>query len=191
MDMRDILQRFDESVGKEQKKVNQLDADFKPKTTAVLKSKRDPKNPMGGKLVGSCEESRVAEDMLGTVRRGLDDYIKALDSEPKSTNDILPRSLDTRDIGSPYRGGPSFVPRSAPVVVQAPPVKALIKAVSIDDVNECEIWGDEGNGFEIRRGDRTLPTKFNKLDHAEAAIDAWLALRNRPLGDSMDYAEEK
>ena len=57
------LRILEEGLDKNQKSVNQLSATFKPKTVAVLTAKKDPKNPMAGKLVGGCEESE--ENPLG------------------------------------------------------------------------------------------------------------------------------
>lgn len=178
-DMRDLLSKLAvlESQEPEQKKVNQLSADFKPKTTAVLTAKKDPKNPMGGKMVGACE------DVLSTVKRGLTDYLRGIeDREALAAKDILPKNLDTHDIGAKVDAGPVLVAK-----VQ----KAPVKVIKIDDVNECGIWGDEEEGFEIRRGDKVLPTRFDKLDHAVAAVDAWQGMRQKPEEDGgEDYAEE-
>ena len=50
------LRILEEGLNTNQKSVNQLGATFKPKTVSVLTAKKDPKNPLGGKMVG-CEES--------------------------------------------------------------------------------------------------------------------------------------
>jgi ABC-type sulfate/molybdate transport systems ATPase subunit len=56
------LRILEEGLNANQKSVNQLSATFKPKTVAVLTAKTDPKNPMGGKLVGGCEESEESDE---------------------------------------------------------------------------------------------------------------------------------
>lgn len=179
-DMRDLLSKLTmlESQEPEQKKVDQLSSDFKPKTVKVLGSKTDPKNPMGGKMVGACE------DVLSTVKRGLTDYLRGIeDREARAAKDILPKNLDTHDIGARVDTGPVLVAK-----VQ----KAPVKVIDIDGIDECGIWGDEEEGFEIRRGAKVLPTRFDKLDHAVAAVDAWQGMRQKPEETGgEDYTEEK
>lgn len=192
-EMHDILKRLQmvESLDKNQKKVNQLGAEFKPKTSAVLTAKTDPKNPMGGKLVGGCEESvekdeAVAEDILAQVKKGLDDYLKGLSDKPSDSH-IFDRPSD-RDLAKRVKIDRDLIPQ------KDSPKKEIkfgpVKTIKIDDVNECGIYGDEDLGFEIRRGDKVLPTKFKAIDHAIAAADAYAAMR-RSQNSNPDYREEK
>lgn len=58
------LRILEEGLDKNQKSVNQLSATFKPKTVAVLTAKKDPKNPMAGKLVGGNESVESDEEPL-------------------------------------------------------------------------------------------------------------------------------
>ena len=58
--------------------------------------------------------------------------------------------------------------------------------------NECgmfEVHGNEKTGFEIRRGNRRLPTRFKNLDEAEMALEMFAA-RQRKKDDSADYIDE-
>jgi hypothetical protein len=85
------LRVLEEGLDKNQRSVNQLGATFKPKTVAVLTAKTDPKNPLGGKMVGGCEESvdrEVAEDVLNKVKKSFTDYIKNLEDEIKTDSDL-------------------------------------------------------------------------------------------------------
>jgi hypothetical protein len=72
------LRILEEGLDKNQRSVNQLGPTFKPKTVAVLTAKKDPKNPMAGKLVGGDEsveheaavlEADMAEDVLAKVAK--------------------------------------------------------------------------------------------------------------------------
>lgn len=191
--MLSILSRLDESLGKEQKSVNQLGPEFKPKTTPVLTAKTDPKNPLAGKLVGASEskieEDTMAEDILAQVKAGLADYLRGLEDKPCDSN-IFSAPRD-REISKRVKIDRDLIPRQDPVkrarevvITQAP-----VKTIKIDGVNECGIYGDEQNGFEIRRGDRTLPTRFSALDQAVAAAELYGA--HRKTNGNPDYREEK
>jgi hypothetical protein len=75
-------------------------------------------------------------------------------------------------------GGTSAVKESAPVKVVT---------------NECgswEMYGNEQDGFEIQRGGKTLPTRFQNLDEAEMAIEMFRNRRNQS-GTTQDYMEER
>ena len=58
--------------------------------------------------------------------------------------------------------------------------------------NECGMWevhGNEKAGFEIRHGNRRLPTRFRNVDEAEMALEMFAARRRR-MNDSADYIDE-
>ena len=65
---------------------------------------------------------------------------------------------------------------------------APVKTITLEDGRICEIHGDEHTGFEIRHGNRRLPSRFKNLDHASMALEMWQA--SRPQDDSADYIEE-
>jgi hypothetical protein len=50
--------------------------------------------------------------------------------------------------------------------------------------------GNEQDGFEIQRGGKTLPTRFQNLDEAEMAIEMFRNRRNQP-DTTQDYMEER
>jgi hypothetical protein len=58
-----------------------------------------------------------------------------------------------------------------------------------------ECWGDDDTGYELRRGDKTLPSRFKNLDDAGMAVKLYQARRQkqqRPTQDlSQDYIEER
>ena len=72
------------------------------------------------------------------------------------------------------------------------PEEAPVKTVTFEDGSTCDIFGDQRRGFEIRRGNRRLPTRFKNLDHAQMATDMYRAQRaasTRDLG--QDYVDEQ
>jgi len=100
------LRILEEGLDKNQRSVNQLSATFKPKTVAVLTAKKDPKNPMAGKLVGSDEsverkesvlEADVAEDVLEKVKNSFKDFIKNVEEEIKDS-DIKDKKQEDTDL---------------------------------------------------------------------------------------------
>jgi hypothetical protein len=91
------LRILEEGLDKNQRSVNQLGATFKPKTVAVLTAKTDPKNPMGGKLVGGCEESVANEDVLEKVKSSLTDYLKSIEDKYKDA-DLKDKKTDDGDL---------------------------------------------------------------------------------------------
>ena len=207
------LRILEEGLNTNQKSVNQLSATFKPKTVSVLTAKKDPKNPMGGKLVGGCEESEeqdatvleadMAEDVLDKVKRSFTDFIKSVedtisdsDIKEKKTGDSDLKAKDKRDrdlvaneseLGSALSGEiPAEQPAGEPGVSikEDSPVKTV--------TNECGLWemhGDEHTGVEIRRAGRCLPTRFKTLDEAEMAIEMF-AHRQRKHNEAQDYIDE-
>ena len=85
----------------QQKSVNQLSATFKPKTVAVLTDKQDPKNPLGGKLVGDSVENdkeSVEEDVLEKVKKSLADYLSNVADEIKSDTDLKDKKKEDSDL---------------------------------------------------------------------------------------------
>jgi hypothetical protein len=85
----------------QQKSVDQLSATFKPKTVAVLTAKKDPKNPLAGKLVGDSVENDkkpVEEDVLEKVKKSLADYLSNVADEIKSDTDLKDKKKDDTDL---------------------------------------------------------------------------------------------
>ena len=203
------LRVLEEGLNANQKSVNQLSATFKPKTVAVLTAKTDPKNPMAGKMVGGCEESEeleeaaVAEDILEKVKKSFTDFVKEIEDiqdaglkdKKKEDTDLRAKDKTDRDLiakeeselGSALSGEiPAEQPAGEPGVSmkEAAPVKTV--------TNESGLWevhGDEHSGFEIRHGNRRLPTRFKNLDEAELALEMFNA-RQRRRDEAADYIDE-
>ena len=198
---------LEEGLDKNQKSVNQLGATFKPKTVSVLTSPKDPKNPLAGKMVGGCEESKeteVAEDILDKVKSSLVDYLKSIEDKYTDSN-LKDKKHDDTDIKQKDKRDHDLVAKedselgaamSGEIPAEQP---AGEPGVSIKEdgpvntiTNECGLWemhGDEHTGFEIRRAGRCLPTRFKNLDEAEMAIEMF-AQRQRKHNEAQDYIDE-
>ena len=201
------LRMLEEGLDKNQKSVNQLGATFKPKTVSVLTSPKDPKNPLAGKMVGGCEESKeteVAEDILDKVKSSLVDYLKSIEDKYTDSN-LKDKKHDDTDIKQKDKRDHDLVAKedselgaamSGEIPAEQP---AGEPGVSIKEdgpvntiTNECGLWemhGDEHTGFEIRRAGRCLPTRFKNLDEAEMAIEMF-AQRQRKHNEAQDYIDE-
>jgi hypothetical protein len=210
------LRTLEEGLDKNQRSVNQLGATFKPKTVAVLTAKTDPKNPLAGKLVGGSEsvesdetmlEADMAEDVLEKVKQSFTDFIKqaekSIDKEvqEKKSEDTDLKNKDARDRGLTARDKPvaedptqQEIPgttmTSAPIINPTYGESAPVKSITLHDGMICEIHGNERDGFEIRRGVRTLPTRFRNIAQAEMAMEMYQA-RMRKQNESQDYMEER
>lgn len=66
---------------------------------------------------------------------------------------------------------------------------APVKTIALEDGRVCEIHGNEHSGFEIRHGNRKLPSRFRNLDHANMALEMYQA-RCRQQDQSADYVDE-
>jgi hypothetical protein len=210
------LRILEEGLDKNQRSVNQLSATFRPKTVAVLTAKRDPKNPMAGKLVGGAEESKqndqamleadMSEDVLEKVKNSFKDFIKSVEDEIKDT-DIKEKKKEDTDLKKKERKDRDLIVKDnpvtedpteeepattiAPVATPQDPVKnpTYAESAPVKTIAMFEIHGNEHDGFEIRREGRCMRTKFENLDHAAMAVEMYCA-RQRKTDESQDYIDE-
>jgi hypothetical protein len=211
------LRILEEGLDKNQKSVNQLSATFKPKTVAVLTAKTDPKNPMAGKLVGGgesvendeepIEEAITSEDVLDKVKQSFADYLKNVADEIKQDTDLKDKKHEDTDLKKKEKQDRDLIAKQSAVnedptedepntgTVQAPDINptyaesAPVRTLT----NECGLWemyGNEQEGFEIRRGGRCLPTRFKNINDAEMAVKMFTRRRLK-TDDSQDYMEER
>jgi hypothetical protein len=211
------LRILEEGLDKNQRSVNQLSATFKPKTVSVLTSPKDPKNPMAGKLVGGCEESEekddtvleaeMSEDILEKVKSSFVDYLKSIEDKYKDSNlkdktktdtDLKAKDTKDRDLKvkeTPVTEDPTELdPAGTDENPTEPVVEPTYESAPVKTVtNECGLWemhGNEQAGFEVRRGGRSLPSRFKNLDEAELAVKMF-AHRRKKTDEAQDYMEER
>jgi hypothetical protein len=216
------LRILEEGLDADQKSVNQLSATFKPKTVAVLTAKTDPKNPLGGKLVGSegvedheeVVEAVATEDILDKVKNSFHDYLKSIENEIKSDPDLKDKITADSDLKDKEKNNRDLVAKKSkkeidedpteeepvtaepPVVTSQEPVKnptyaesACVKSITMEDGRICEIHGNESTGFEIRHGNRIMPSRFKHIDDATMALEMFKN-RRRTQDESQDYIDE-
>lgn len=148
------------------------------------------------------------EKLLDKVKKSFIDYLDSVEDTvaKKKDRDIGDKPAD-REIGSkakdrdiiakvkeldedPTETEPAADIPVAPIQepTYAAQASAPVKTITLEDGRICEIHGDEHTGFEIRHGNRRLPSRFKNLDHASMALEMWQA--SRPQDDSADYIEE-
>jgi hypothetical protein len=188
--------------------VGQLPALFKPRDVSpVLGKKTDPKNPLAGKLVGDSTEPRqprlaetmqdIEEDMLGKVKRQFVDYLERLEDRSKIDKDLVSKAkkelgmVDTdEDVAEDdFQDTEVAHDIDQKALSQAVAAEQPVKTVAMEDGAMLEIYGDEGRGFEVRRGGRSLPTRFQNIDHADMAVRLFQQ-RRKKQDLAQDYVDE-
>ncbi len=211
------LRVLEEGLDKNQRSVNQLSATFRPKTVAVLTAKKDPKNPMAGKLVGGAEENveredamleaEMAEDVLEKVKRSFQDFIKSAEEkidkevQEKKQEDTDLKSKDKKDRDlvakvkkdideDPTEWDPSATTTAAPSQNPIMPESAPVKSITLERAGMFEIHGNERDGFRIKKDSRDLPTQFRSIEEAQMALDMFGRHLQRK-DQSQDYLDEE
>ena len=199
-------------LNKQQKSADQLPALFKPRDISpTLTKKPYQKHPMDGKLVGDSIEptkspleeamQEVEEDMLSKVKRTFVDYLERLEDNNKIDSHLVRKAKDELDIANdpdpeneeidedPTQQDFDIVPAQAPI--ENPTLaEAPVKTYPMEDGSMLECYGDEAKGFEIRHGERKLPTRFRNVNDADMAVKIFQKRNNKPQGN-QDYLEER
>lgn len=197
-----------------------LPALFKPKKITPVLGAKEKQHPTHAYFVGDdvevgqtpLEEAMkgVEEEVIDKVRKDLTSYLDALASDQKidkelkdkaksevqDANDSIPgvqhkADEDLEEDPTELDTSKEYVPAS--VVNPGLPEAILIKQIAMEDGPSCDIYASEADGFEIRRGNRRLPTRFRKIDDAETAIQLWKGQRARrgQQDSTQDYVDER
>jgi len=207
------------SMTQQQERVPQLPALFKPKNISTTLTKKPyQKHPMDGYMVGENALAEamqeVEEDMLNKVKQDLNMYLDRIEqkmsddgrrekqtpeldklaAKDKKDRDLIAKAVNAVEQGQVeedatqqdlYYQVPS-TPQQDPVLPESAEV------ITLEDGIMFEIHGNDHEGFEIRHGDRSLPTRFPNIDHAKMAVDIFKSRRKAQQRDSnQDYIEEK
>jgi hypothetical protein len=78
----------------------------------------------------------------------------------------------------------------APQPPIAPIAESPVKTYTLEDGAAFECYGNERDGFELRRGGRRMPTRFKNLDHTDMAVRLFQQ-RKRDQEQGQDYIEER
>ena len=175
----------------------------------------EPKKPS---LEEAMQE--VEEDMVSRVKGQFRDYLEKLEKENKLDSHLVRKAKhdlkigddgevdeqeveenatwdqDVQPIGDPAdtevaHGVEDHI--AAAVAAPAEPMAeygAPVRTYALEDGTCLEAYGDDDNGYEVRHGERKLPTRFPRIDHADMAVK--LFQKRRQKQDlSQDYIEER
>ena len=162
----------------------------------------------------------VEEDMISRVKGQFADYLEKLekenhldsrlvrkakaelniDDDPQTEDEVEENATwdqDVQPIGDPAdtevaHGVEDHM--AAAVAAPAAPMSAVsespARTYTLEDGTCLECWGDDESGYEVRHGERRLPTRFPRIDHADMAVKLFQKRRQRQ-DQSQDYIEER
>jgi hypothetical protein len=164
------------------------------------------------------DEAKVDEEkLLDKVKKSLKDYLTSVADQYKDDSiskkakdkDLGERATDKDLVARQSEVEESVVAEEQPIQITTGQVPAEqppgepgvsikecspVKTITFEDGQVCEIHGDKASGFEIRRGNNRLPSRFRTLEQAEMALEMFQARRRKqqPAVDiNADYVEEK
>ena len=204
-------------LNKQQQGVPQLPALLKPRNISpTLTKKPYQAHPLDGYMVGenSLAEAmqEVEEDMISRVKGQFRDYLEKLEKENKLDSHLVNKAKHDLDIGDDKEvdeatwdadvapvGDPADTEVAhglendiATAVSQptAPLGESPARTYTLEDGTCLEAYGNDESGYEVRHGERSLPTRFPRIDHADMAVK--LFQKRRQKQDlSQDYIEER
>jgi len=204
-------------LNKQQQGVPQLPALFKPNNISTTLTKKPYQaNPLDGYMVGENALAEamqeVEEDMVSRVKGQFRDYLEKLEKENKLDSHLVNKAKHDLDIGDDGEvdeatwdqdvapvGDPADTEVAhglendiATAVSQptAPLGESPARTYTLEDGTCLEAYGDDESGYEVRHGERSLPTRFPRIDHADMAVK--LFQKRRQKQDlSQDYIEER
>ena len=204
-------------LNKQQQGVPQLPALLKPRNISpTLTKKPYQAHPLDGYMVGENALAEamqeVEEDMVSRVKGQFRDYLEKLEKENKLDSHLVNKAKHDLDIGDDGEvdeatwdqdvapvGDPADTEVAhglendiATAVSQptAPLGESPARTYTLEDGTCLEAYGDDESGYEVRHGERSLPTRFPRIDHADMAVK--LFQKRRQKQDlSQDYIEER
>jgi hypothetical protein len=162
--------------------------------------------------------AEIEEDMLSKVKKDLTQYLDRLEKKVSIDRELKDKAQDAVQKGQAEEEVEEEIDTD-PAAIQGPsdPLDTetahYIEAGITDKLNapqapqapqatfemadgSClECWGDDDTGYEIRHGEKKLPSRFKNLDDAGMAVKLYQARKQRqqrPEQDlSQDYIEER
>jgi hypothetical protein len=202
-------------LNKQQKSVPQLPALFKPENISPVLGSNTQKKPLGKNMVGDSKEpvalarhmSAIDEDLLSRVKQDLGQYLDYLEAKKDDEIDdkkkrLVRQAAQQVQDRNPAKAGDQdeYSETEEPMMsgtAMMSPVSVgesnePVKIIQLEDGTCLECHGDDDQGFEIRLGDRVLPSRFRSMADAEMAVNMYKAHRGgQPQDPSDDYLEEK
>jgi hypothetical protein len=160
----------------------------------------------------------VEEDMVSRVKGQFADYLEKLEKENKLDSHLVNKAKRDLEIGDDEEvdenatwdqdvqpiGDPADTEVAhgiedhiaADVAAPAAPMSAVsespAKTYTLEDGTCLKAYGDDESGYEVRHGQRKLPTRFPRIDHADMAVKLFQKRRQSAQQDqNQDYIEEK
>ena len=204
-------------LNQQQKGVPQLPALFKPNNISTTLTKKPYQaHPLDGYMVGENALAEamqeVEEDMVSRVKGQFRDYLEKLEKENKLDSHLVNKAKHDLDIGDDGEvdeatwdadvapvGDPADTEVAhglendiATAVSQptAPLGESPARTYTLEDGTCLEAYGDDESGYEVRHGERSLPTRFPRIDHADMAVKLFQKRRQKQ-DPSQDYIEER
>ena len=204
-------------LNKQQQGVPQLPALLKPRNISTTLTKKPYQaHPLDGYMVGENALAEamqeVEEDMVSRVKGQFRDYLEKLEKENKLDSHLVNKAKHDLDIGDDKEvdeatwdadvapvGDPADTEVAhglendiATAVSQptAPLGESPARTYTLEDGTCLEAYGDDESGYEVRHGERSLPTRFPRIDHADMAVKLFQKRRQRQ-DLSQDYIEER
>jgi hypothetical protein len=120
-----------------------------------------------------------------------DTTLKSNVVDRKTAADYSPATVGGKPAATPATTPPATTPPSTSAATTDTPAATFEMADGI----ALECWGDDNQGYELRHGERVLPSRFKNLDHAGMAVKLYQARKQKqqqPEQDlSQDYIEER
>jgi hypothetical protein len=204
-------------LNKQQQGVPQLPALFKPNNISTTLTKKPYQaHPLDGYMVGENALAEamqeVEEDMVSRVKGQFADFLEKLEKENKLDSHLVRKAKHDLDIGDDKEvdeatwdadvapvGDPADTEVAhglendiATAVSQptAPLGESPARTYTLEDGTCLEAYGDDESGYEVRHGERSLPTRFPRIDHADMAVKLFQKRRQKQ-DQSQDYIEER
>jgi hypothetical protein len=149
--------------------------------------------------------SEIDEDMLSRVKQDLGQYLDYLEAKKDDEIEDKKKRLERQAAKKVQDRNPAkpgdqqeYDETEEPMLsgtAMMTPVSEYhepVKVIQLEDGTCLECHGDDDSGFEIRLGDRVLPSRFRSMDDVEMAVNMFRAhRRGQPQDPSDDYLEEK
>ena len=158
----------------------------------------------------------VEEDMLSKVKKDLTQYLDQLEQKVRIDRELKDKAVDAVEKGQAEEEieeddyeltDPSTVhgiedkvdtqlgnPQQ-PINDMSETSSAPVKSYTMEDGVTFECYGNEKDGFELRQGDRSMPSKFKNLDHADMAVKLFQKRRamkqQAQQASQQDYLDER
>ena len=156
------------------------------------------------------EEAQANEEkLLDKVKKSFADYLSSIEDQVKGDSDIKDKIKGDSDIKDKVKKDRDLVAKvkeleedptdfepttdmptpSIQEPTYAAAASAPVKTLALEDGKIFEIHGDDHSGYEIRHGNRKLPSRFKNIDHATMAMEMFMS-RRKQNNQSADYIEE-